>query len=150
MIPPRLLAPRQWTKGPQGVPVNRTAEQARVMAAATSPTWALDVVGPEPYRLTLADLEPRAVHEARLPVNCVEGWSVGADWRGLSLLEVVLRAGGTADSRIQLISLEQDWGFYTWDERTGEVRWMCAHDTRPEDVDAFAAAIRDAARKKGV
>ena len=38
--------------------------------------------------------------------------------------------------------LQQEWGFYTWDERTGEVRWMCAHDTRAEDVDAFAAAVR--------
>jgi DMSO/TMAO reductase YedYZ molybdopterin-dependent catalytic subunit len=106
-----LLAPRQWTKGPQGVPVNRTAEQAKIMAAGTSPTWSLEVVGPRPYRLTLADLGPRAVHEARLPINCVEGWSVGADWRGLSLLEVILQAGGTADSRIQVISLEEDWGF---------------------------------------
>jgi len=106
-----LLAPRQWTRGPQRVPVNRTAEQAKVIAAATSPMWTLEVVGPRPYRLTLADLEPTAVHEARLPVHCVEGWSVGANWRGLSLLEMVLRAGGTADSRIQLISIEQDWGF---------------------------------------
>jgi threonine aldolase len=40
--------------------------------------------------------------------------------------------------------LQAEWGFYTWDERTGEVRWMCAHDTRAEDVDAFAAAVRDA------
>ena len=40
--------------------------------------------------------------------------------------------------------LQAEWGFYTWDERTGEVRWMCAHDTRPEEVDAFAAAVRSA------
>ena len=40
--------------------------------------------------------------------------------------------------------LQADWGFYTWDERTGEVRWMCSHDTRAEDVDAFAAAVREA------
>jgi threonine aldolase len=40
--------------------------------------------------------------------------------------------------------LQAEWGFYTWDERTGEVRWMCSHDTRMEDVDAFAAAIREA------
>jgi DMSO/TMAO reductase YedYZ molybdopterin-dependent catalytic subunit len=106
-----LLAPRQWTRGPQGVPVNRTADQAKIMAAATSPSWTLEVAGPKPYRLTLAELEPGAVHEARLPINCVEGWSVGANWRGLSLLEIVLRAGGTADSRIQLISLEENWGF---------------------------------------
>jgi len=37
--------------------------------------------------------------------------------------------------------LQRDWGFYTWDEHTGEVRWMCSHDTRAEDVDAFAAAV---------
>jgi hypothetical protein len=106
-----LLAPRQWTKGPQRVPVNRTAEQAKVMAAATSAAWTLEVVGSKPYRLTLADLGPRAVHEAHFPINCVEGWSVGAEWRGLSLLDLVLQAGGTADSRVHLLSVEQNWGF---------------------------------------
>jgi threonine aldolase len=38
-------------------------------------------------------------------------------------------------------ALQREWGFYTWDERTGEVRWMCSWDTRPEDVDAFAEAV---------
>ena len=37
--------------------------------------------------------------------------------------------------------LEQSF-FYTWDESTGEVRWMCSWDTTPEDVDAFAEAVR--------
>jgi DMSO/TMAO reductase YedYZ molybdopterin-dependent catalytic subunit len=106
-----LLAVRQWTKGPQGVPVNRTADQAQVLEAARSAAWSLQVVGPRPYRLALADLEPRAVHEARLPVNCVEGWSVGASWRGLSLLDVVQQAGGTSDSRVLLLSLEAEGGF---------------------------------------
>ncbi|HEX8205804.1 MAG TPA: beta-eliminating lyase-related protein [Solirubrobacteraceae bacterium] len=32
--------------------------------------------------------------------------------------------------------------FYTWDEATGEVRWMCSWDTTEDDVDAFAAAVR--------
>ena len=40
--------------------------------------------------------------------------------------------------------LQRDWRFYTWDDGTGEVRWMCSWDTSPVDVDAFAAAIRDA------
>lgn len=31
--------------------------------------------------------------------------------------------------------------FYTWDEATGEVRWMCAFDTAPDDVDAFAECV---------
>ncbi|HEX2087958.1 MAG TPA: aminotransferase class I/II-fold pyridoxal phosphate-dependent enzyme [Solirubrobacteraceae bacterium] len=38
--------------------------------------------------------------------------------------------------------LREEWFFYTWDEATGEVRWMCAWDTTEEDVEAFAAAIR--------
>jgi hypothetical protein len=106
--PVGLLAARQWTAGPQGVPVNRTAEQALVRSLATSPSWRLEVTGPKPYQLTLADLEPQAVHEARLPISCVEGWSVGARWRGLSLREIVQRAGGTPDSRVQVISLEPE------------------------------------------
>jgi threonine aldolase len=31
--------------------------------------------------------------------------------------------------------------FYVWDEEANEVRWMCAWDTTPEDVDEFAAAV---------
>lgn len=38
--------------------------------------------------------------------------------------------------------LQRDHRFYVWDEATGEVRWMCSWDTRPEDVDAFAADVR--------
>ncbi len=38
--------------------------------------------------------------------------------------------------------LQRDFRFYVWDEPAGEVRWMCSWDTTPEEVDAFAAAIR--------
>jgi DMSO/TMAO reductase YedYZ molybdopterin-dependent catalytic subunit len=100
-----LLAARQWTRGPQ-VPVNRTADQAQVRPAATASDWVLEVVGPRPYAIALGELESRAVHQARLPISCVEGWSVGATWRGLSLLEIVQQAGGTTDSRVQVLSLE--------------------------------------------
>ncbi len=40
--------------------------------------------------------------------------------------------------------LQADWRFYTWDEATGEVRWMCSWDTTAADVDAFAEAVRAA------
>jgi threonine aldolase len=43
--------------------------------------------------------------------------------------------------------LAREWPFYVWDEGTGEVRWMCAWDTRAEDVDAFAAAVRAACER---
>ena len=37
--------------------------------------------------------------------------------------------------------LQERFAFYTWDERRGEVRWMCSWDTTEADVDAFADAI---------
>jgi threonine aldolase len=41
-------------------------------------------------------------------------------------------------------SLQREFPFYTWDEAAGEVRWMCSWDTSEEDVDTFAAAVRNA------
>jgi threonine aldolase len=41
-------------------------------------------------------------------------------------------------------AVQQDFRFYVWNERTSEVRWMCAWDTTPEDVDAFVNALRAA------
>jgi hypothetical protein len=105
--PVGLLAIRQWTKGPQGVPVNKTAEQAGIIAEASSGTWQLRVAGPASFVLSLADLDELAQAEADLPITCVEGWSVGAHWRGIPLLDVVRRAGGDAMSRVRVVSLEQ-------------------------------------------
>jgi threonine aldolase len=45
--------------------------------------------------------------------------------------------------------LQEDFHFYFWDERTREVRWMCAWDTTEEDVDAFAFAIAEVASPAG-
>lgn len=39
--------------------------------------------------------------------------------------------------------LRRRFRFYTWDESTGEVRWMCSFDTTPEDVAAFVRALRE-------
>lgn len=40
--------------------------------------------------------------------------------------------------------LQEDFAFYTWDEDTNEVRWMCSWDTTEEDVDEFIEAIAEA------
>jgi threonine aldolase len=40
--------------------------------------------------------------------------------------------------------LRREFPFYTWDEEANEVRWMCSWDTTEEDVDEFAAGVRDA------
>ncbi|MFB4314337.1 threonine aldolase family protein [Actinomadura sp. 21ATH] len=39
--------------------------------------------------------------------------------------------------------LRRRYAFSTWDERTGEVRWMCAFDTTEDDVAAFAKALAE-------
>jgi threonine aldolase len=41
------------------------------------------------------------------------------------------------------VELQERFAFYVWDERTGEVRWMCSWDTTEEDVDEFAEAVRE-------
>jgi threonine aldolase len=43
-----------------------------------------------------------------------------------------------------IADLQERFAFYTWDERRGEVRWMCSWDTTDEDVETFAAAVREA------
>lgn len=40
-------------------------------------------------------------------------------------------------------ALQERFPFYVWNHNTGEVRWMCAWDTREEDVDTFIAAITE-------
>jgi threonine aldolase len=40
-------------------------------------------------------------------------------------------------------TLLERFDFYVWDETTGEVRWMCSWDTTEDDVEAFAAALRE-------
>jgi threonine aldolase len=39
-------------------------------------------------------------------------------------------------------SLRDQFEFYVWNERRGEVRWMCSWDTTEDDVDTFARAVR--------
>lgn len=39
--------------------------------------------------------------------------------------------------------LQKRFRFYTWNEASGEVRWMTTFDTTEADIDAFATAIRE-------
>ncbi|TDB84929.1 low specificity L-threonine aldolase [Actinomadura sp. KC216] len=39
--------------------------------------------------------------------------------------------------------LRKRFPFYTWDDRTGEVRWVCSFDTTETDVDAFTTALAE-------
>jgi DMSO/TMAO reductase YedYZ molybdopterin-dependent catalytic subunit len=108
-----VLAPRDPRGGPQHVPVNRTAAQARVTEAAMDPSWRLEIRGPRPYQLTLAGLAAMPQHRARLPIACVEGWSVDADWTGVRVCDLLDRAQIPRGASIWVVSLERS-GTYSY------------------------------------
>lgn len=107
-----LLAPRRPRIGPQGVPVNRTADQARVRDLALDPAWVLVVDGPAQRHLSRADLAALPQVEVDLPIACVEGWSSTGRWGGVRLRDVLDLAGFEPDADVRVRSLETR-GIYT-------------------------------------
>ncbi|WP_369148569.1 molybdopterin-dependent oxidoreductase [Streptomyces sp. R44] len=101
-----LLAPRHPDHGPQGLPVNRTAAAAGVSAHGLG-AWRLEVAGPHPYTLSLDALRALPQTRVRLPIACVEGWSVAAHWGGVRVRDLVERAGAWPGSvAVRVTSLE--------------------------------------------
>ncbi|MFJ2807495.1 molybdopterin-dependent oxidoreductase [Kitasatospora sp. NPDC087271] len=101
-----LLAPRRPDLGPQGLPVNRTAAQAGTVTVPAD--WRLRVDGPQPYRLSLVELNQLPQYEVELPISCVEGWSFSARWTGVRVADLLVRAGAPAGSGLLITSLEAD------------------------------------------
>jgi DMSO/TMAO reductase YedYZ molybdopterin-dependent catalytic subunit len=103
-----VLGPRRPDIGPQQVPINRTARAAGVRAAATDPAYRLAITGrvATPASFSLTQLQAMTQHDVQLPIACVEGWSAGASWTGVSVRDLVRNAGASASARVQVVSLE--------------------------------------------
>jgi len=116
-----LLAPRD----PADRPVNRSARNAGVIAATTSPDYRLRIEGrvSTPLTFTLAQLQALPAHTADLPVACVEGWSYSARWTGVRLTDLVAMAGAPADAEVRVESLEEHSPY-----RTSFLNRFQAHD----------------------
>ncbi|MFI0897930.1 molybdopterin-dependent oxidoreductase [Streptomyces sp. NPDC020983] len=126
LAPLDLLAPRHPGHGPQRLPVNRTAAAAGVTPAALR-GWHLEVTGgATPLRLTLPELAALPQSAARLPIACVEGWSVNAHWEGVRIRDLLRRAGAPPGSAVRVVSLERHGAYrvmdmgapYAWDPLT--------------------------------
>lgn len=95
-------------RGPQGVPVNRTAGAARVTETARDPLWRLEIVTRHGVtRLSLDQLKGLPQRTAELPIACVEGWSQSAVWTGVSVAELIRLVGGTPGAEVRVESLEK-------------------------------------------
>ncbi|WP_149823995.1 molybdopterin-dependent oxidoreductase [Streptomyces tailanensis] len=105
-----LFAPRHPDRGPQGLPVNRTAAAAGVGRIADE-EYRLVVDGPQPYTLTLDELRALPQHEVELPIACVEGWSRSAHWTGVRVVDLLERAGARPDARVRMVSLQLRGGY---------------------------------------
>ncbi|WP_226759563.1 molybdopterin-dependent oxidoreductase [Arthrobacter sp. SO3] len=127
LAPANLFAPRKMGAGPQGVPVNRTATDAKVTELAKSPTWALMVrSGTSSRSFTLDELRELPQHTHELPIACVEGWSQTAAWRGVRVQDLLAAVGAPAGSELRFTSLEPEGAYrtmnmpaeYTRDDKT--------------------------------
>lgn len=119
--PVNLLGPRHPDHGEQGVPINRTAAEARVDPAALG-DWRLTVAGPRGLTLSLAELNALPQHEARLPIACVEGWSAVARWGGVRLRDLLDRAGVDPDAVLRVESLQRRGAFRVMEMAPGYAR----------------------------
>ncbi|TFD32729.1 twin-arginine translocation signal domain-containing protein [Cryobacterium sp. TMT1-62] len=107
-----VFGPRKKGVGPQGLPVNRTAEEAKVTASAVAAGWVLTLAaGGVERSFSRAELEALPQTEVELPIACVEGWSQLALWRGVRLSELADLVGADTGASFRLISLEERGSF---------------------------------------
>ena len=106
-----FLSPRDLDhpESPQGFPVNSSAARRRVVDSARSADYRLRVTGavPEELVLDLEEVRGLPMHEAELPIACVEGWSKSARWRGVRVRDLLEVAGAPSGAECRIISLQQ-------------------------------------------
>ncbi len=99
-------------EGPQGVPVNRTAQAAGVLTTAVDPAFQLTLAnGDREVTISRADLEAMTQRTHRLPIACVEGWSASASWTGVRFAELLDLVDAPADASLRVRSLQQKGAF---------------------------------------
>ena len=98
-------------RGPQGVPINTSAEAADVIDTATAAAYTLLLRGPTgEVRLSSAELEAMPQHSAVLPIACVEGWSASGEWTGVRVRDLMALVGG-GGAAVTFESLQQSGPF---------------------------------------
>jgi hypothetical protein len=102
----RPAGARQPSRGPLGLRSTGRRGSPGGRRGRRPADWQLEVTGPQPYALSLAEVEALPAVEVELPFAANEGWGADVRWRGPRLLDLVPRAGGTASSQVRVFSLE--------------------------------------------
>lgn len=105
-----LLPSRRADVNIQGLPVQTMATLAGVVQHAVSPDYRLHVVGSavtRPLALSVEDLRRLPQRSAMLPISCVQGWSVSAQWKGVPIHEVLALAGVTNFEEVVATSIQK-------------------------------------------
>ena len=110
LSPLALLGGRRPDQGPQGLPVNKSAVAAGVLATAADPAYRLTLIGPAgTHRLSIDDLRAMPQHTVRLPIACVEGWSATATWTGIRIRDLAALAGvSDGNATVEVMSLQKN------------------------------------------
>ena len=94
--------------GPAGIPINKSAKAADVLASATSADYVLTIVGADrEVRLTIDQLLALGSHRADLPIACVEGWSASGTWAGPRIRDLVAMVDMPERSQVRVTSLQE-------------------------------------------
>jgi DMSO/TMAO reductase YedYZ molybdopterin-dependent catalytic subunit len=115
LSPLSVLGDRRPDQGPQGLPVNKSAAGAGVLATAADPAYRLTLIGPAGIRqMSLADLKAMPQHSAVLPIACVEGWSASATWTGIRVRDLAALAGVSGgNATVEVTSLQRNSQYAT-------------------------------------
>lgn len=93
--------------GPGGIPINKSAKAADVIAAATSPAYRLTIgYGDREVTLSRDDLAAMKQTTKELPIACVEGWSASGEWTGVRVRELLDLVGAPRGRDVTVTSLQ--------------------------------------------
>jgi len=137
-----VLSPSIGT-GPQGVPINRTADAAGITDESIGPDYQLTVVSESTTGTwSLDELRAMPQRTVRLPITCVEGWSTNADWSGVRVSDLLAAVDAPAESRLRIISLQTQAAF-------GESVLPTQHSADPRTLLALRLNGEELARDHG-
>jgi hypothetical protein len=93
--------------GPGGIPINKSARAADVVALALADDYRLTVAyrGTE-VTFSRAELERLRQRQHDLPIACVEGWSASGTWTGVRLRDLLDTVGAPRGRAVRVESLQ--------------------------------------------